>query len=272
MFLTSFIPSLDDLTGANGWFAVVRSALIFAILLFAAGAVIRMCLGKGANLTRAVSACLTILLVYLASVLLYLFLPGLRTELAQLPFVYVDSQRFILRNLSDLSEPVLFGSLVRLGMLAFLVNLLESLLPEGDDFWKWYLWRGVTVIMTLALYGFLADVLEAAAPKVFTEWAKWLILGCWTFILLSGALHWITGAVLAVVNPVLGALYAFFFSHVLGSQFSKSILTTLILTGLVAVLNYAGFRVFAFADFSLAAYGPTCLIVIAAMYLFGKFL
>lgn len=272
MTLTSILPSVEDLSGANGWFAVVRSALVFAVVLFAAGAVIRMCLGKGANLTKALSASLTVLLVYLATILLYLFLPGLRSELAQLPFIFVDEERLILRNLSQLSETVLYGSLVRLGMLAFLVNLLESLLPQGEGFWKWYLWRGVTVVLALALYSFLTAVIEAAAPQVFGLWAKWLILGCWTFILLSGALHLLTSVVLTVVNPVIGFLYTFFFSNILGSQFSKSILTTLILTALTGVLNYLDFRVFSFAEFSLAAYGPTCLIVLGAMYLFGKFL
>ena len=78
--------------------------------------------------------------------------------------------------------------------------------------------------------------------------------------------------VLTAVHPVIGALYAFFFSNLLGRQFSKSILTTLILTGLVGTLNRLGFYQFAFSDFSLLSYGPTCVILTLTLYLFGKFL
>ena len=78
--------------------------------------------------------------------------------------------------------------------------------------------------------------------------------------------------VLSVVHPIIGVLYAFFFSNLFGRQFSKSILTTLILTALVGGLNQMGFSRFAFSDFSLLTYGPVCLILIGTLYLFGRFL
>lgn len=271
MTLSSIIPSLQELS-ASGWFAVIRLVLLVGAVLFTAGALVRMYQGKGAQITKSIAASLTVLLIYYASILLYLFLPALRTQLVQLPFVYTDGSRFLLRNLSELSEPVLFGSLVRLGILSFLVNLLDSLLPEGDSFLKWCLWKAVTVVMALSLYNFLTLVLEAAAPGLFTHWAKWLILGCWTFILLSGALHWLTTLVLTVLNPVVGALYAFFFSHVLGCQFSKSILTTLILVILAVALNFYDIRVFSFDSVALSSWGPAGLILTLVLFLFGKFL
>lgn len=272
MFLTSLFSRLEALATSLDWITVIKTAAIFAVVLFAAGTVIRLVLGKGSNLTCAVSASLSVLLVYLAALLLYLFLPEIRAQLSQLPFVFVDDQRFILRTLSELSEPVFYGSLVRLALLAFLVNLLESLLPQGETFLRWYLWRGVTVLLALALYSFFTTLIEAAAPQVFTIWAKYVILGAWTVILLSGALKVLFSLVLTVVNPIIGFLYTFFFSNLFGSQFSKSILTTLILVALIAALNHLGLRVFSFDGFSLAAYGPTCIIAIVTLYLFGKFL
>lgn len=265
------IPALQD-AAASGWFGVIRMVLLVAAILFSAGALVRMYRGKGDEITKAISASLTILLLYFTTILLYLFLPSLRNQLVQLPFVYTDGPRFLLRNLTELSEQVLFGSLVRLGLLAFLVNLLESLLPEGEGFLKWCLWKAVTVVMALSLYNFLILVLEAAAPGLFTHWAKWLILGCWTFILLSGALHWLTTLVLTVINPVVGLVYAFFFSSTLGKQFSKSILTTVILVILAAILNYYDMRVFSFDSMAISSWGPPGLILMLALFLFGKFL
>lgn len=269
MILSSLLPHLD---GSAAWMPAAEAALIFAVILFAAGAVFRISLGKGSNWTRALCAAVIVLLVYLTEVLLQLFLPQIRTQLPHLPFVYVDQQRFLLGNLERLSEPALFGGLVRLMILSFLVNLLDDFLPKGESFGNWCLWRGVLVVLALALYNFICPILEAAMPALFTVWAKPLILGCWIMILLSGAVKVLMGLILTVVNPLVGIVYAFFFSHKVGSQMSKAILTTLILTAVIAVLNHLEVLVFAFGSFSPAVYAPACVITVVTIYLFDRFL
>lgn len=272
MFVTSVLPQVEALAGSIDWLDLLKTVLIFAVVIFAAGTVLRMVFGKGSNLTRAVSACVTILLVYLAAVLVYLFLPEYRAELPGLPFLTVTEQHFTLWKLSDLSDPLLYGSVMKMAILAFLVNLLESVLPDGKKFLTWYLWRTATVLAALVAYGAVCHGLERVFPELFTLWAKPLVLIFWAVILLSGVLKVLLSIVLTAVNPIIGALYTFFFSNLLGRQFSKSILTTVILVALVEVLNRIGFVQFAFSDFSLAAYGPACVILMATLYLFGRFL
>lgn len=272
MIYSSVLPQVQELAGQIDWFAVLKAVVIFAVVIFAAGSIFRMIFGKGSNLTRAVSACLSILLVYLAAILIYLFLPDLRSQLAQLPFVTVDEQHFVLWSLSGLSNELLYGSILKLALLALLVNILETFLPQGKRFLTWYLWRSVTVIAALALYSFLYTLIHAAVPELFGTWAKAVILGFWAVILLSGILKLLLSIILTVMNPIIGALYTFFFSNMIGRQFSKSILTTVILVSLVEILNRFGFTQFAFSDFSLASYGPACVILVATLYLFGKFL
>lgn len=269
--LTSILPQVEAL-GSIDWLSLLKTVLIFAVVIFAVGTVIRMILGKGSSLTCAVSACISILLVYLAAILIYLFLPDWRAELPQLPFLTVDAQHFALWRLSDLTDSLLYASVLKLGILAFLVNLLEVLLPKGEKFSTWYLFRTVTVLAALAGYGALIHFLDGVVPELFTLWAKPLVLGFWAVILLSGVLKVLLSIVLTVMNPIVGALYTFFFSNLLGKQFSKSILTTVILVGVVEALNRLGATQFAFSDFSLAAYGPACLILIGTLYLFGRFL
>lgn len=263
---------MQQLTHQIDWFTVIRTALMFAAIAFASGAILRVFFGKRASITRAVSACLSVLLIYLAAVLIYLFLPDYRFGLASLPFVTVDEHRFLLWQLSGLSEELLYGSILQLFLLAVLVNLLEAVLPEGEGFLQWYLWRCLTALTALVLYRLLCGLVEQYLPHLFDLWAKPAVLCFWALILLSGILKVLLTLILTVVHPVIGALYAFFFSNLLGRQFSKSILTTLILTGLVSVLNRIGFSQFAFSDFSLFSYGPTCLILIGTLYLFGRFL
>lgn len=267
-FLTSLLSQIRQFD----WITVVRTALMFAAVAFASGAVLRVFFGRQAQVTRAVSASLSILLIYLAAVLIYLFLPGYRSGMAGLPFVSVDEHRFLLWQLSELSEAALYGAILRLFLLAVLVNLLETVLPDGESFCKWYLWRCLTALTGFVLYCLLTGLAEQYAPQLFTQWAKPAVLGFWALILLSGVLKVLLTLILTVVHPVIGALYAFFFSNLLGRQFSKSILTTLILTGLVSALNRMGLSQFVFSRFSLLSYGPACLILIGTLYLFGRFL
>lgn len=272
MIVTSVLPQIQELAGAIDWLSVLKTALVFAVVFFAAGTILRLVFGKGSKVTQAVSACLSILLIYLAAILVDLFLPDYRSELAQLPFVTVDETRFVLWDLSGLADSDLYGSLLKLTFLAFLVNLTEALLPQGTRFLTWYLWRTVTVLGCLAVYSFLCSYLETTVPTLFTLWAKPIILCSWALILMSGILKGLLSIILTVVNPIVGALYAFFFSNLFGRQFSKSILTTVILVILAGVLNWIGFTQFAFSDFSLASYGPTSLILLLTLYLFGRFL
>lgn len=272
MLLLTALPQLDQAIHTIDWFAVLRTVLIFAVVVFAGGTVLRMIFGKGSNLNRAVSASVTILLIYLTSILIYLFLPEHRAELPALPFITVNDTRFILWQLSGLSDSLLYGSVLKLAVLAFLVNLLEVPMPEGKNFFTWYLWRMATVFAALVSYSILCGFLEKLLPSLFTEWAKPIVIGFWGVILLSGVLKLLLSVILTVMNPIIGALYTFFFSNLIGRQFSKSILTTLILVALVAALSQIGFVQFAFSDFSLAVYGPACGILVLTLYLFGKFL
>ncbi len=270
--LTSILPQVQEIAGQIDWLSVIRTALMFAVTAFAAGAILRIVFGKQAKVTRAISASLSILMIYLAAVLIYLFLPNYRAELVSLPFITVDEQRFVLWQLSELSDSMLYGGLLRLFLLAVLVNLLETLLPDGDKFITWYFWRCLTALTGLVCYRLICSLVEQYVPELLTVWAKPVVLCFWALILLSGILKILLTVVLTVVHPIIGALYAFFFSNSLGQQFSKSILTTLLLVVLVLVLNGMGFHQFAFSSFSLLSYGPTCLILIGTLYLFGRFL
>ena len=94
----------------------------------------------------------------------------------------------------------------------------------------------------------------------------------WGGILLIAVLKLILSAVLTVFNPILGACYAFFFSNLFGSQFSKAILTTVFSLLIIYALGQAGYAQVVFSDLSMWSYLPASLITILALYLFGKFL
>lgn len=270
--LASVQNAVGEFAASVDWAAAAKTALIIIAAFLILGGVFRLLFGKGSKLSRAVSAVLSIGLVYLAAILLYVFVPELRQSVSQLPFITVTAEHFLLWDLKLLGESLLYPSLMQLAILAFLVNLLETVLPEGKNFVSWYLWRLVTVAGALAGYVGVSSLVTAFVPELFGPWAKYIILSFWAVILISALLKGLLAVVLTVVNPIIGGIYTFFFAHKLGSQFSKSILTTLLSCGVLTLLCNAGLSQFAFADFSLAAYGPACVVVVVMLYVFGRHL
>lgn len=266
------LPELTKLAASINWFDVLKTALILAAAVFAMGGLLRCFFGKGSSLVRAVSASLSIALVYLAAVLLYVFIPQIREFLAPLPFLLVSESDMLLLDFRLLEDQALYTALLQLFLLACMVNCMESFLPQGKKFISWYFLRLTTVAVSLGLYTLLYRLIEQFLPQFFGEWAVYILAVTWGFILLAGILKLFLTLVLAVINPILGAVFGFFFANIFGKQLPKSILTTVLTTAIITALCYMGVNYFAFTHFSLAAYGPACVIAFAALYLFGKFL
>lgn len=113
---------------------------------------------------------------------------------------------------------------------------------------------------------------ERYTPGLFTFRARPVLIGFWLLIGVLALSKWFLTLAAAAVNPLLGLLFAFFFSGKVGIQFTKAIGTTLLFAAVVAALNHAGFTVFAFAPFSLSICFPFLLLICVLLYLFGKYL
>lgn len=266
------IPGVTGLAQSIDWLYVLEIALFVAAAVCILGGVLRLIFGKGSSMVRSVSACVSLVLIYLTGIVLYVLVPQIRGSLASLPFISVTADAFSLWNIAGMDAASLYAPTLQLFVLAFIVNLLESLLPRGKKLLSWYGFRLLTVAAALAVYTLVCTLINSFVPQLFGEWAGFVLLGIWIFIGLIGLLKLLLTVVLAVINPIIGALYAFFFSNLFGKQFTKSILTTVLCVVLLVLLYRLGFVAFAFDSFSLAAYGPSCLIALLALYLFGKLL
>jgi hypothetical protein len=79
-------------------------------------------------------------------------------------------------------------------------------------------------------------------------------------------------ALLATVNPLIGAFYTFFFATIVGKALSKAILTTAILSAFILGLNYVGVFSVSIASAALVAYIPLLVILVAIWYVGGVLL
>lgn len=270
--VTSILPAVESFAASIDWLGLIQTALILAVLVFALGTVLRFIFGRHSSLTRAVSAALNLVLIYLSAIGLTALLPELCGILNHLPFMTLTGDRFFLWDPLQLPSEILFPSALQLAILAFLVNVLETYLPEGEKFFHWYFWRCVTGLTALSIYIILCILIQRYEPRIFGDWAIYILIGFWSLILLTGISNLVLSVVLTAANPVIGILYTFFFSNVFGKQFGKSILTTLLMLVIASALPQLGIVHFAFSDFSLVSYGPMCVIMVIALYLFGRFL
>lgn len=261
-----FPRSLDFISVAKFMLYFIASSLILGVLG-------RVVLGKRSSLNHSLSSVMGILFVYAATVIIYTFNPwNLEILLSPLPFVTFSEEYLIVLPVTDARFPVLCTELLSLVILAFLVNLLDTYLPKGNNIISWYLMRFITIALCMMLHLLVCWAFETYLPDFLVKYAPMILLGILLFMLLSGILNLILGLVIATVNPFMGAMYTFFFSSVIGKQISKAVFTTAIVTGVFFLLDWFGYTVVPIAAASLLTYIPLGLILLALWYLIGHIL
>lgn len=256
------------------------SNFLTAALLFAAGSLIlgflgHLFFGKDSPLANAVSSAIGILFIYIATVAVLIIggeLEPFRQFLSPLPFVTIDGDELRLLVLAEASHPVLCQHILSMVILAFLVNLLDTCLPRGEHVVTWFLWRCATVVLSILAHWFATGLITSLLPDVIAQNAPVILLGILVLMLAVGALKFLVGAAIAMVNPIIGVLYTFFFANIIGQQLSKSVLSTALLTALVWALNELNITVLSIAGAAMMAYVPFLAVLLVVWYVCNRIL
>ena len=86
-------------------------------------------------------------------------------------------------------------------------------------------------------------------------------------MLVTGVLKLLVGALISTVNPIIGALYTFFFANIVGRQITKAVLTTAFVAALILALRHVGITAIMITSAALMAYIPLILLLIGLWYL-----
>ncbi len=230
----------------------------------------RLIFGKDSVLVRSVSGAIGILLIYAVSVLLHSYGVSMKLLMSELPLITITDGNLLLFPFLDSDYIAISGALLSMIVLAFLVNLVNSWFPEGKKLFSWFLFRIVSVLLAMVLHTIVSALLGAFLPAGLQTWAPVILVALLILMLLLGALKYVVGAILGTVNPVIGLLYTFFFSTLLGKQLSRAVLTTSIISGLILALNYVGITTIRIGTAALGLYLPLILVLLALWYLIGK--
>lgn len=265
--LTSLIPT--DLEFA----AMLKFIVIFAFVTVFIGLLGRVVFGIRSDLNHALSSAMGILFVYAVTIVIYTFNPqNLARFLAPLPFVTFTRETLYLFSFRGAGIDAICNQVLSMFILALLVNLLDTFIPKGKKILPWYLLRLVTVILALVLHALLTWVTDTYVPGVLAQYAPIALLLIFAAMLLMGLSKVVLGAVLTIANPIIGAIYTFFFANIIGKQLSKSALTTIVLCILVAVLQHFGYAAIAIGVAALSAYIPLIITLLILWYLIGHVL
>lgn len=263
----SYLPSEID------FMAVAQFLLYFAAASLVLGGISRVVLGKRSSLSHALSSVMAVLFIYTITVVLYTFKPwNLDILLSPLPFVTFSDHYLIVHPITDLAFPALCTQLLSLLILSFLINLVDTLIPEGEGIVSWLLLRLITVLGSFALHLLVSWAFRTYLPDALVTYAPAVLLGILLILLASGVISLILGLVIAITSPFLGAMYTFFFSNIVGKQISKAIFTGGIICGILWLLEHFGLVVILITPAALLTYIPLALVLVLLWFLIGHIL
>lgn len=249
-----------------------KGALILVIGAIVIGLIAHFVFGKRSAVNHAVSSAIGILFLYALMVVLYSAGAQYRAYTAPLPFVSFQGDQLTLFRFQGAEYTAVCSELLSMIILAFLVNLLDTLLPRGKHLIDWFFFRCLTVVLSLILHLIVTWLFVTYLPEGIVAYAPTVLLVLLVVMLAVGALKLLVGLVLSTVNPVIGILYTFFFATLVGKQLSKAVLTTLLLSGLVYILGNLGLTVISIASAALIAYIPFLVILVIVWYLVNQVL
>ncbi len=264
-----FLVAYFDSIGLDFWQLLTTAGILLAgTILF--GAIGRFVFGKRSMFVNSVSSAIGILFIYALNVVLNSAGVAYQRFMSPLPFIQMTGDNLYLFSFYNADYTIICSELLSMIILAFLVNLVDRWMPTGKNVLTWTIFRVLTVALAQAAHILVAGLITTYLPEGLLTYAPVILLAILVLMLLTGALKILVGVILSTVNPLIAALYTFFFANVVGKQITKAVFTTVILTGLVLALQYFGITAISIALSALVAYVPILIILLILWYIVHK--
>lgn len=263
----SYIPAEIDFV------KTMQFCFLFAVISLIMGVLGRVVMGRRSSLNHAISSSIGILFIYVVTVCIYTFQPHRLTQLiSPLPFVTFFEDYVILSPVIGVSWSLFCTQTLSMIILSFLVNLLDSFLPKGNNLLTWYLYRFFTVALAMILHLLVHWACSTYLPAGLVTYAPMILLGILACMLLLGVVNAIVGITLTMINPFLGGIYTFFFSNIIGKQISKAVFSSAMICAVLILLEKLGFTVICISAAAIVSYIPLILILLILWHLLGHVL
>ena len=248
------------------------SLLIAIVSILVVGGIFRLCFGQGSVLNTSISSAIEILCLYTINVLIYSFGTKLQFLFTPLPFVSVSDDCLHIFPIFDASFREIIGEIVTMMVLTFLMNLLESWLPKGKKVWSWFFFRFLSLAIALCVHYCLSIFLAMVCKEDVLTLIPLILLGIVVLAFFFGCLKAIAGEALSMIDPFLSLFHGFFFKQETGKHLMRAIVTTILLTILVVILNYLSYTSISIAAVAMVTYIPVIFFGLVLWYVIAQFL
>ena len=271
--ISQYLPEGVQAVSTVDFAGAMKFLALFAGLALLVTTLGRMILGKRSSLNHSISSAMGILFLYAASMILYTFQPWSVLEtLSPLPFMVFAGDYMMLISLQSGAFSVICHELLSLIILAFLFNLLDTLLPKGKHIVSWYFLRFLTIGLAMVLHVAADWAFDTYLPEVLVTYAPVILLGILFSLMLMGVLNFLLGLLLAVFDPILGGIYTFFFSNIIGKQLTKAVVTSGILCAVFFLMGHYGYTLICVTEGALLTYIPVGLAMLVLWFIIGHML
>lgn len=267
---SELVGQIQDISVSAVQYAKFLGILVFGILLISS--LTRFLFGKEAQVNLAVTSAMEILCVYVINTVIYALGLQLQQFITPLPFVTMVEDYLLIFPILSAEFTDICQHILKLLIIAFLVNLINEFIPKGEHVLTWFLLRFITVVLAVTAIYFVELALNTYLPQGFADIAPTVLLCVLVALVLLGSLKVFVGAAMAFLDPIVAALYTFFFSSFVGRALAKAMVSTALLTALIVVLDYLGIVVVHIAAAVLTAYIPLLLVVLVLWYIVGHIL
>ena len=248
------------------WHSLCITGAVLLVGCLITGIFSRAVFGKRSVLLESASSAVGILFIYALTAVIYSVGTQFIAYATALPFVTITSTELSLVQISGLHYTTLSGILLSMVILSFIMNIVDRWLPKGKHFIIWILWRCLSIVLTMLFHLVITGLLHNYLPEGILTYAPIILLCLLAIMILTGAMKIIVGVLLSTVNPIIGALYTFFFANIIGRQVTKAVFTTGLLTALFFLLEKLQVAAINIMPGALIAYIPYALLLLASWY------
>ena len=243
---------------------------VIIVGILAISALGRFIFGKRSTFVTAVSSAIGLLFVYALNIVLRSLGADFQSFITPLPFISISGDTMTLFHFAGADYTAISSEILSLIILAFLMNVIDRFMPKGKGIITGIISRIFTVVLAQAAHLLVHYLLNTFMPVDILLYAPMIVLAILILFLLTGCLKFIVGLFLTTVNPIIAALYTFFFANIVGKMVTRAVLTTAILCAVVYALESWGITTICIASGALLAYIPLVLILLLLWYWIPK--
>lgn len=248
--------------------AVVLAGVAFLMIV-----VSRLIGGKESSFDATLGTAIAVLMIYLTCIAYYAAEGHYNVLFNSLPLLNFSGDYVTIFSFKGAGIDVVCSQLVNMMLLSFLVGLVDDIIPRGSNFILWVFFRYVTAVLGVAAHAIVTYLFETYMPGVLVTYAPVIVLIVIVALLALYVFKWLIGLILGVtLSPVIGAIYTFFISNVIGKRITKAVLTTFLLALVVMILDHFQFTQFYIYSAALVSFVPAAFLILIIVYIVTKIL